>query len=172
MISNRISNRELYSAQIQLIIHAETTSWNRLYNFLMGNTILVLAWATIYASSHRSLVADLVLSAICIMGGVSGIAWSQLGVRSRRILNKYMKQASAIECDSAAWEHGVKSASKPITPTLSFNAEASEKGVTCNWKRYGTSSYLLKCTPCAFTAFYVALLLATWLDAFLCRTAT
>lgn len=166
-----ISNRELYAAQIQLIVHAEATSWNRLYNFLMGNTILVLAWATIYASSHRSLVGDFVLSAICIMGAASGIAWSKLGVRSRRILDEYMNQARAIEGDSAAWEKSVKNESKPITRTHSFTGEASKDEVKCISKEYETSSYLLKCTPCAFTIFYVFLLLATWFDALFCRAA-
>ena len=42
--------KEVYASLVQMTISAETVSWNRFYNFLMFNTILVLAWATIWVS--------------------------------------------------------------------------------------------------------------------------
>jgi hypothetical protein len=76
---NMVSRGELYSALVQMVNNAESISWNRFYNFLMGNSILVLAWATIYASQDRSTLTSIVLSAICVFGAGSGIVWAALG---------------------------------------------------------------------------------------------
>lgn len=151
-----ISNRELYAAQIQMIIHAENVSWNRLYNFLMGNSILVLAWATIYASSQCSVLTRFVLSAICLLGGVSGIAWIELGARSRDILKKHMNQTLAIEDGENIWEGKVEDSLKPIKAAKAIVDDPK-------WKCYGKSMFLLKAMPCAFTALYVVMGAATWL---------
>src|SRR5207244_552336 len=103
-----------YPALIQLVVHAESISWNRLYNFLMGNSILVLAWATIYASNQDSVPTRLVLSAICVLGGLSGIAWADLGKRTRKHLDQHFDQAREIEKSPTAWEPGVADEHKPF----------------------------------------------------------
>jgi hypothetical protein len=89
-----ICRRDLHAALIQMVIHAESISWNRFYNFLMGNSILVLAWATIYGSQDRSILSSIVLSAICVFGASSGVAWAELGKRSRKHVEIHFNQAA------------------------------------------------------------------------------
>jgi hypothetical protein len=135
-----------------MVIHAETISWNRFYNFLMGNSVLVLAWATIYASQDRSVISSIVLSAICLVGGFSGIVWAQLGRRSRKYVEAYFCQAIDVE-KNAKWGEGVSDTCKPFTRTKDIRDEAS-------W--FGTSTFVLKWIPLLFTALYLLLIIASW----------
>ena len=68
-----ITDKELYPSLVQLRIHADSVTWNRFYNFLMFNSILVLAWATVYAAHPRPIGAWAVLVAFCFFGGLSGV---------------------------------------------------------------------------------------------------
>jgi hypothetical protein len=110
--------KDAYTSLVQLIINAETISWNRFYNFLMFNTILVLAWATIWVSKDAAAVSKaVVLVAICSLGGISGIFWAALGYRGRTFLDEYVKISSDIEADARIWAADMKKI-KPLTKTI------------------------------------------------------
>jgi len=81
----------MYSCVAQFLMHAENTSWNRFYNFLMVNSILVLAWATLYNPLDLTPQRDVVLTAICILGGVSCVFWAGLGYRGRQFVNLFVE---------------------------------------------------------------------------------
>ncbi len=148
-----ISPNDLYGALVQMVIHAEGISWNRLYNFLMGNSILVLAWATIYASTQHSWLTGVVLSAICVLGGLSGIAWAELGWRARRHVELYFSQALRIEQDPKLWEVAIDDTLKPFKGSEPIRDSA-------RW--YSTNQFLLTGMPIAFTVLYVIMLIASW----------
>jgi len=110
-----VSAKEVYPALVQLAIHAESITWNRFYNFLMANSILVLAWATIFASSLSDRPGPkTVLAAICILGGASGVAWAGLAVRGRKFLFDFVGLAQAIETAPAHWA-GTLGAVEPLS---------------------------------------------------------
>jgi hypothetical protein len=136
-----------------MVIHAEAISWNRLYNFLMGNSILVLAWATVYASTQASILTRVVLTAICLLGGGSGVAWASLGGRTRKHVQRHFDQALEIEQTPPMWEDGIPNELKPFTGTSAIRDSA---------KWYSTNHFLLKAMPWAFTALYTVMLVATW----------
>ena len=144
-----ITAKELYPSVIQLIIHAETISWNRFYNFLMFNTILILAWATVYSQEIRPAWGSAVLAIMCVLGGVSGLAWAGLGVRGRKFLNEYLLLAEHIEADAQCWSQDVQKY-KPITLTRQW---ISTFPFGCAGSRF-----LLTGGSLAFTAFYGFLL--------------
>jgi hypothetical protein len=149
-----VSRGELYAALIQMVNNAEAISWNRFYNFLMGNSILVLAWATIYAAQERSILTSVVLSAICLLGAGSGMAWAALGKRSREYVEAYFKQALELEKDPKTWnEAGIADSWKPFTGTQSIRQKAG-------W--FSTSAFVLTWTPRVFSLFYLLLLVASW----------
>lgn len=151
-----ISEEKLYDALIQLLGDAESISWNRLYNFLMGNSILVLAWATIYASMDRSIMTVLVLSAICILGGVTGIAWSILGARSRRYHRLHLKQAIELEGSSTFWPATMPATLKPYTTLADSEKPASF---------FTRSAGILVWVPLAMTVLYLLLMIASLIQA-------
>ena len=148
-----IAFKDLYAVITQMVIQDEAISWNRLYNFSMANSILVLAWATIYASSQNTISAKIVLSAICLLGGLSGIAWAELGTRTRKHFDGHFAQALAIEKKTNAWEPEVDDATKPFLGSEAIRSTAA-------W--YSSNPFLLKYTPLGFTALYVVLLVSTW----------
>ena len=155
-----MSYKDLYGALIQMVIHAEGISWSRLYNFLMGNSILVLAWATVYASNQRTTVTGVVLSTICLLGGFSGIAWAELGARTRKHVEQHFEQALAIEERPGVWEEGIDRKMWPFT---------AAQGVRNSARSYSTNQFLLKGMPLGFTVLYGVMLVATWFGRYLRR---
>ena len=143
---------DVFSGLLQLAMHAENTSWNRFYNFLMGNSILVLAWATIYVSSTHSVMSMIVMIAICLLGGISGPPWSNLGVRGRESLREYCNTGLSLENDSSIWP-------KALDKYKVFNLITSVRDSLPNPK---SGSYtLLKTAPWGFSVLYAVLVVAT-----------
>ena len=147
-----ISAKEVYSALVQLVIHAESITWDRFNNFLMGNSILVLAWATIFVSTTDSRMTTFVLSAICILGVLSGPAWAALGARGRKYHDNYVKLASNIEIDPTCW---------PIELDKNRPSEKTKEIRDASPSRWSSSRFLLQAGPWCFTALYIVLLVAS-----------
>ncbi len=98
-----MSSKELYPSLVQMIIHAENITWNRFYNFLVFNTILVLSWTTVWTATNAPQSRPVVLVSICILGSLSGIFWAALGYRGRAFLSEFMNMAKEFEADSSVW---------------------------------------------------------------------
>jgi multisubunit Na+/H+ antiporter MnhF subunit len=94
--NDALQRRDLYNATIQLIIHAENTSWTRIINFLTANSILMLAWATI-ASQNNDEKYKWVLVVMSLIGFLVSLAWAPFGSRSRRYLRRYVYIAKELE---------------------------------------------------------------------------
>lgn len=71
--------------------HAEQLRWTILYNFLVATTILLLAWATAFASARAPGVRLWVLIIMCGTGMVLSIAWAGLGMRGNSFVRMYAK---------------------------------------------------------------------------------
>ncbi len=87
---DKISPKVIYSGLLSLVIHAEAVRWNRFNNFLMVNSILLLAWATIYTYKDISLMRSIVLMLISFIGLFSGLIWSGLGIRGSTFHYEYV----------------------------------------------------------------------------------
>jgi hypothetical protein len=92
-----LSKSDLYSASIQLIIHAENTTWTRSSNFLLANSILMLAWATIFSSSLCDQRKAVFLFLLSSLGFVLSFVWAPFSYRSRRYLESFRKTGIALE---------------------------------------------------------------------------
>jgi hypothetical protein len=71
--------RAIYTSAVQQWIHAEQMRWTILYNVLVGNTILLVAWATLYTalvSRPDSLGLRIVLVGSCAVGAAGSVAWA------------------------------------------------------------------------------------------------
>jgi len=144
--------KELYPSLVQMIIHAENITWSRFYNFLMFSTILVLSWATLWTAANAPESRPIVLVAICILGGLSGIFWAALGYRGRAFLSEYMNMAKEFEADSAVW---AKDLEKYRQATKALMLRDS---LCYSW---AGSRVLLIGGPLAFTALYVVMLVVS-----------
>jgi len=92
-----LTRSDLYKAAIQLIIHAENTTWTRSSNFLLANSILMLAWATIFASSLCDQRKAVFLSLLSGLGFVLSFVWAPFSYRSRRYLESFKKSGFELE---------------------------------------------------------------------------
>lgn len=147
-----ISVKEAYPILVQLVIHAESISWNRFYNFLMANSILVLAWATIFAAQRDRAYSRAVLAAICLFGTTSGIAWAGLAVRGRRFLFDFVTLGQEIEATPPHWSASLN-AVKPLSKAANLRDVQAF--------RWAGSLYLLVFGSLAFTFLYCVMLVAS-----------
>ncbi len=136
-----------YNTITQLVIHAETITWNRFSNFLTGNSILVLAWATIYSNKIEELNARLILFAITVVGVLSCPVWAAIGSRGRKYVIAYTDLARKIE-ESAIWprkylDHKIFTRDVQLRESLP-------------WREFG-SYFLLIFTPWCFEVLYILL---------------
>lgn len=149
---NTVSAGEIYSSILQLVNYAESTTWNRLYNFLMANSILILAWATIYVSQSKTHIKTIVMVAICVIGAISGFFFGLLGIRGRLILKEYIKLGRSIEAKPKFWpidlqEHKLFTDIERIRDQTHF--------------RWAGSFYILPVGPWTFAVLYIILLYAS-----------
>lgn len=142
---DKVSDKETHSAIVQLVTHAESTSWNRFHNFLIANSILVLAWVTIYVSSSRSPMVTHVLVAICVLGVLSGVFWAALGYRGRKFTDGYIELGTSIE-------EGIEG-HKPLTESKNLRDT-----LPCGWSG---SRYIVAVGPLIFALFYILLVVAS-----------
>jgi hypothetical protein len=140
-----VTQREVHLSLINLIIHAETISWSRFYNFLMFNTILILAWATIYVKAPPPYLAGYVMAILCVLGALSGIFWFGLGVRGREFLENYIDLAKKFESDPKCWSNELEPY-KLGTQTSEWN-----KKIRYKW---ASSKYLVAGGALALVFFY------------------
>lgn len=84
----------LYAATMQMLIHADTNSWTRMYNFLTANSILMLTWATLFSSSDRGRP---VLTLISLTGCILSVVWAPFGSRGRRLFRLYLNLGRQLE---------------------------------------------------------------------------
>lgn len=154
---DNISPKEVYSSIVQFVCALESSTWNRFYNYLMGNSILILAWATVFASNINPVIVLLVLASICFFGGLSGLFWSATAERGKKFMMVYLELGKKLEENPNLFPKDL-SQYKHFTENLRLS-ETLPKG-------WGGSYRILKYGPLSFTILYVVLLLASILRYF------
>jgi hypothetical protein len=150
----QIGHETIYDSFRELVIHSENVSWNRFQNLLIINSVLVVAWATLFGSPSAALFsAKIAMSAISLFGMFIGVAWAFLGKRSRQYLDHYKDKLSAIENhhDKASWwDKDIPITDRPFQFQVAPNF-------------FSSSKCLLFWTPLAFSLLNAILLFATWI---------
>ena len=135
----------------------------RFNNFLLANSIFLLAWATVFSSRQpSSSPARFVMALICVFGVLSGIAWAELGRCGRKFLKDYLEKVKAIEetklgeTDFSDWWD--------ITD-VDLNNEVNKKirpfRVEQDGPKYGTSYFLLRFGPYFFVGLHIILFIVS-----------
>ncbi len=89
----------LYSTIVQLAIHADKLNWERLYYFLVFNSIMFLACTGFVIKTDSCVLGrDLLLFCFAIIGLLVSIVWGPVAIRRGIFFqNYYMKWAISIE---------------------------------------------------------------------------
>jgi len=114
---DKITVKEIYNNLVQLVIHAESVIWDRFNSYIVGNSILTLAWVTIFESNIK---LKFLLVLICIFGIIASVVFAILGYRGKAFLNRYLEVGSFIEADPQCWPGELNQKYKPLTETKSF----------------------------------------------------
>lgn len=88
---------ELYQTASQQWIHAEQIRWALLYNYLMASTILLLAWAAVFASANSDPIGQRILAALAVGGVLLSGLWVALGVRAAGFVHAYRVAGNNLE---------------------------------------------------------------------------
>lgn len=151
---DKITAKEIYTTLVQMVVQAESISWNRFYNFLMGNSILILAWATIFVSQKHSPWGTIVMVSICILGAITSPFYALLGRRGRNFLNHYVEQLIEIEDNQNNWP-------SEFATLKIFNKNKELRDTLPG--RIAGSYYLLQAVPYGFSFLYFLMFLASFL---------
>jgi hypothetical protein len=97
-----------YQAASQHWAHAEQIRWTLLYNYLMGSSILLIAWAAVFAGAVTS-GRLAVLFLLSFVGFLLSVAWAGLGWRGSTFVSVYAKLGNDLEdlIDRAGGQSGV-----------------------------------------------------------------
>jgi hypothetical protein len=102
-MTNKVDISTIYSALVQEGIHTESITWNRFSNYLLFSSVLIVAWATLWASGSDVGRNGKVLVGLCLLGIVSGGYWAMLGYRGRRMLDEIEKLGRDLERNTDFW---------------------------------------------------------------------
>src|SRR5437870_6750726 len=87
----------LYQAASQHWAHAEQIRWTLLYNYLMASTILLLAWATVFASSTGARLPRYIQAGLAAAGALLSALWVALGARATGFVSMYAATGRGLE---------------------------------------------------------------------------
>ena len=136
----------LYEVASHHWVHGEQMRWTILYNFLVGNTILLVAWATLFVGllqNRGSLGLKVVLIVSCALGILGGVAWALLESRANGFAERFFNLGVDLE----------KHMPKPSDLVGPFVAMAQHRA-----KGMIKTHVVLVVVPVVFAALYVALL--------------
>ncbi len=132
-----------FNAAANLWIHLDQTRHMALYNYLMATTILLLAWATIFAANgkHR-----LVLITLAMAGILLSLVWVAYGHRANRHVTQAEEVALAFEGPGG-----------PFSKRKEARTEMPIPGKLAN------SKYVIPGVPILFAVVYTFLLIVVFL---------
>ncbi len=140
-----------YQAASQHWAHAEQIRWTLLYNYLMASTILLLAWATIFAAQGSITSRDWILAALAAAGALLSALWVALGARATGFVKMYAATGEGLEANLAPPKRG----SSIRAP---FAAAAEHRGSVTGVARLAPSHVVLWAVPSLFLLLYLGLL--------------
>jgi len=91
------ANAIVYQVTSQHWAHAEQIRWTLLYNLLVANTILLLAWAAIFATNTRPAQAWLPLTSLSVGGLCLSLLWIFLQSRANGFSMMYTSLGQEVE---------------------------------------------------------------------------
>ena len=98
--NNAISADTLYQTASQHWAHAEQVRWTLLCNFLMAATILLLAWAAVFAGTNPTVIImkNIALGFFAGIGLLISVLWVGLSERASGFVAVYNKCGRELEC--------------------------------------------------------------------------
>ena len=140
-----------YSAIVQHWVHAEETRWTLLYNYFMGSSILLLAWAAVFTSASPG--RRFLLVVLAASGLVISVLWICLLDRASGFIRMYSDLGRSVEESLKARERDGNDFALPFTC-----ADKHRDAIT-GIRRFGASWVAAIVVPAVFLGVYLVLLI-------------
>jgi hypothetical protein len=146
-----VDDNARYAAAVTLMATSEQVRWARLNTFLVANSILFLAWVSLFALPGLTDPAkEWIMSAVCVLGFFSSTGWAVLGKRGSDHLRFYRDTAITFE------------QSGPPAPSAipNWNVVEKGKGIVGHPHKLWSSEFLVSYCPLIFGVAYAVLFIA------------
>jgi hypothetical protein len=130
-----------YNATTHHWAHAEQIRWTLLYNYLMASTILLLAWATVFASDNSW--RALLMTTLSIGGIFISVLWVGLGIRATGFVKMYASLGMSLESE-------IQNQTSNVTAKGPFSSAAAHRSEVKGLAKAAQSGFILKCVPILF----------------------
>lgn len=114
---DQVTDRDRYTATIQMIVGGDNVSWNRFSSFVTFAAALVAGWLVLHTQTQRPQYATAIETVLSGLGLLAGLAWAAQGYRGRRFVHTYVDLAKQLEQRGAPSPDG-KAALNPATATV------------------------------------------------------
>lgn len=145
----------VYEVIAHTAVASEALMWARFYNYLMANSILLLAWATLYAPDikARPRGVAVALGLLSLAGVFLGLVSAAMGHRGRKGTDVWLREGQRLEC-RADWPKELDS-SRVFHRALALRHEIPFA--------LSGSTYVLPGIPLAFSLIFGVLFFLSWL---------
>jgi hypothetical protein len=142
----------IYSAISQHWVHSEQIRWTLLSSLLTANSILLVAWATIFASTVPAWARESVLVAFASAGFLLSFAWIGIVLRSRWFVERYAKLGREAEALRPQAEGQSPAVRAPFTSAKALRSEIT------GFAKIAESRRVLLAVPIVFALLYLFLI--------------
>lgn len=93
----RIEASTIYSVIAGLLTHSEQISWNRFNLYILFNSMIFIAWTSMYSATNVDCFSLLIMVLISLLGIIGGVAFSCLGYRGRKFVDACLEAGARLE---------------------------------------------------------------------------
>jgi hypothetical protein len=140
------STTEIYGMLATLALHSETVRWTRVNTLLVVDSILLAAWAGLFAGTNAFLGKETLLALLCVPGVILGVLFAWLGWRSSEYMDDFHYAA-----------HEMEKQFPPALPRPFHISESRRETVRKSLVRFTSSKLMVAAIPLVFAVLFLGL---------------
>lgn len=140
------SATEVYDMLATLALHSETMRWTRVNTLLAVDSILLAAWAGLFAGTDPFVGKETLLALLCVPGVILGVLFASLGWRSSEYMDDFHYAAHEMEKQFPA-----------VLPRPFHISESRRETVRKGLARFTSSKLMVAVIPLVFAVLFLGL---------------
>lgn len=142
---------EVYDTLTALVLHSETVRWTRVNTLLAVDSILLAAWAGLFAGTGSFAGKETLLVLLCVPGIILGGLFARMGWRSSKYMDDFHDAAQEIEKHFPS-----------VLPRPFHISERRRKTVRAGVERFTSSMAMATTIPLVFAVLFLGLAAASF----------
>lgn len=145
------SATEVYDMLATLALHSETVRWTRVNTLLAVDSVLLAAWAGLFAGTDSFVGKETLLALLCVPGIILGVLFARLGWRSSEYMDDFHYAA-----------HEMEKQFPPALPRPFHISESRRETVRKGLTRFTSSKLMVAAIPLVFSVLFLGLAVASF----------